>query len=129
MVSVSIMFFILFLSFGTERVHIFISCSITSSGLLSAASEVKPTMSLKNIVTCSNDSAVTGSPRFNCSATLLARRNNQSLEVKENRFMIYGRYIQKSGIQKRTEELTRFQQATRRVKISEAYLWSEGKLH
>ena len=49
--------------------------SVTCNGVLTEASFVKPTMSLKNIVTSSNSSACTELWLFNCSSTKLKLNN------------------------------------------------------
>ena len=63
-----------------------ISCLYTSSGLLSAESWVKPTMSLKNIVTELKLSGATELPCFNWSATDLVKNIEiQMLKLLRNK--------------------------------------------
>ena len=52
---------------------------VTCNGVLTEASFVKPTMSLKNIVTSSNSSACTELWLFNCSSTKLKLNNGLAL--------------------------------------------------
>ena len=79
--------------------------SRTCIGVDSAASFVKPTISLKNIVTISNVSACTVSPCFNCSATVLCCEKMKKRKRNQVKFTKFPNVFPKKNIESLDEKI------------------------